>query len=280
MTAPPQGIDHVEQRLREVLGGRLHSDPGARALYTSDASLYRVLPTLVAEPGDLDELAQVVRVCGDSGTPLTMRGAGTSIAGNAIGSGVIVTTQRLDRIVELNVAAGYAVVEPGVVLDDLNAAAARHGLRVGPDPSTHSRCTVGGMIGNNACGSHSVIWGTTAQNLLGADVIRSDGSRVRLTSPGAPRRSRDPDWPELDGPLAYELRTFTATHEELIRRELPPWPRRVSGYALDWLLPEHGPDHAKVIAGTEGTCAILARAVDPAGQTPRCARFAGAGLRG
>lgn len=248
-------------RLREILGDRVRSDLGTRALYTSDASLYRALPTLVVEPGSVDELAAVVRICTETGLSVTMRGAGTSIAGNALGAGVVVATRSLARVVELDPQAGFAVVEPGVVLDDLNAAAARHGLRVGPDPSTHSRCTLGGMVGNNACGAHSVVWGTTAQNVLGLDVIRSDGSRVRLTSPGAPRRPADPQWPDLDGPLAYALRAFTATHEERIRRELPPWPRRVSGYALDWLLPEHGPDHAKALVGTEGTCAVVARAV-------------------
>ena len=133
----------VEARLREVLGDRVRSDLGARALFTSDASLYRALPSLVAEPADVDELATVVRICGETGTPLTMRGAGTSIAGNALGSGVVVVTRLLDGIVELNVEAGYAVVEPGVVLDDLNALAAPHGSRVGPDPSTHSRCSKG-----------------------------------------------------------------------------------------------------------------------------------------
>lgn len=239
----------------------MRSDLGTRALYTSDASLYRLLPELVVEPADLDELAEVVRACGESGTSLTMRGAGTSIAGNALGAGVVVATRSLARIVKLDAAAGYAMVEPGVVLDDLNAAAQAHGLRVGPDPSTHSRCTLGGMIGNNACGSHSVIWGTTAQNILGLDVIRSDGTRVRLTSPGAPPLPADPEWPGLDGRLAYELRAFTASHEELIRRELPSWPRRVSGYALDWLLPERGPDHAKSLVGTEGSCAVIAHAL-------------------
>jgi Fe-S oxidoreductase/FAD/FMN-containing dehydrogenase len=116
------------------------------------------------------------------------------------------------------------------------------------------------MIGNNACGSHSVSWGTTAENVLGLDVIRSDGSRVRLTSPGAPERPVDPAWPRLDGALADRLSAFSTANEALIRRELPPWPRRVSGYALDWLLPERGPDMAKLLAGTEGTCAVLAQA--------------------
>ena len=207
----------VEARLRQVLGDRVRSDAGARALFASDASLYRTLPTVVAEPTSIDELSAVVRACAETGTSVTMRGAGTSIAGNALGAGVVVATRSLARIVELRPTDGYAVVEPGVVLDDLNAAAAAHGLRVGPDPSTHSRCTLGGMVGNNACGSHSVIWGTTAQNILGLDVIRYDGSHVRLTSPGAPKRPSDPEWPGLDGPLAYDLRAFTAEHEELIR---------------------------------------------------------------
>ncbi len=153
------------------------------------------MPALVVEPVDVEELSAVVRACAETGTAVTMRGAGTSIAGNALGPGVVVATRSLSRIVEIDAAEGYAVVEPGVVLDDLNVAASAHGLRVGPDPSTHSRCTLGGMVGNNACGSHSVIWGTTAQNILGLDVVRSDGSRVRLTSPGAPARPADPEWP-------------------------------------------------------------------------------------
>ena len=251
----------VTRRLREALGERVLSDLGSRALYSSDASLYRILPSLVVEPANVDELGVVAAICGETGTPLTMRGAGTSIAGNAIGAGVVVSTKHLDRIVELDAEAQTAVVEPGVVLDDLNAAAARHGLRVGPDPSTHSRCTLGGMIANNACGSHSVAWGTTAQSVLGLDTIRSDGSRVRLVSPDhLSPPAVDPAWPVLQGDLAADLERFAREHEALIRRELPPWPRRVSGYALDWLLPERGADVARALAGTEGTCALVARA--------------------
>ena len=256
----PDHLVDVESRLRDALGDGVRSDRGVRALYTSDASLYRALPDVVVEPASVDELATVVAICGEAGVPLTMRGAGTSIAGNALGSGVIVVTRSLDRIMELDPEARIAVVEPGVVLDDLDALAGRHGLRVGPDPSTHSRCTIGGMIGNNACGSHSVRWGTTAENIVGLDVLRSDGSRVRLTSPGAPERTADPIWPALGGQLADDLRALADDSEELIRRELPPWPRRVSGYALDWLLPERGPDPVKAMVGTEGTCAVQARA--------------------
>ena len=193
---PTATMGAVEARLRDALGDGVRSDLGSRALYTSDASLYRILPGLVVAPASVDELARVVAICGETGTPLTMRGAGTSIAGNAIGAGVVVSTRYLDGILGIDPETRTAIVEPGVVLDDLNAAAAKHGLRVGPDPSTHNRCTLGGMIANNACGSHSVIWGTTAQNVLGLDVIRADGSRVRLTSPDYPAPpAPDPAWP-------------------------------------------------------------------------------------
>jgi FAD/FMN-containing dehydrogenase/Fe-S oxidoreductase len=161
------------------------------------------------------------------------------------------------RILDLDPEAMTATVEPGVVLDDLNAQAAGHGLRVGPDPSTHSRCTIGGMIANNACGAHSVAWGTTAQNVLDLDVIRSDGSLVEL----AP----DP----LPGALADGLASFSARHASLIRAQLPPWPRRVSGYALDWLLPERGPSAARALVGTEGSCALMVRATLALVRPPR-----------
>lgn len=253
-------IGGAEQRLRARLGDRVRRDPGTRALYASDASLFRTIPGLVVEPLDIDELAFVTATCGEAGVPLTVRGAGTSIAGNALGSGVLVLTRSLDRIVELDPEAGYAVVEPGVVLDDLNVAASQHGLRFGPDPSTHSRCTIGGMVGNNACGSHSVAWGTTAQNVLGLDVVSPDGTRARLGSPRAPDRPGDAGWPSIPPLMTERLESFSIANEAIIRRELPEWPRRVSGYALDWLLPERGFDVAKALTGTEGTCVVLARA--------------------
>jgi len=168
----------LESRLRSVLGSRVRSDIAERALYASDASNYRVVPAMVATPANVDELATIAALCGEAGMPLTMRGAGTSIAGNALGSGVLVSTRSLARIIAIDPEAQAAVVEPGVVLDDLNRVAAAHGLRLGPDPSTHSRCTLGGMIGNDACGAHSVRWGTTAQSVLSLDVIRSDGTTV------------------------------------------------------------------------------------------------------
>jgi FAD/FMN-containing dehydrogenase/Fe-S oxidoreductase len=233
------------------------ADAGTRALYASDASNYRVLPAAVVAPRDRDDLAAVVALAADAGVPLTMRGAGTSIAGNAIGPGLVVDLSRhLAGILALDAEAGTATVLPGTVLDDVNRAAAAHGLRVGPDPSTHSRCTIGGMIGNNACGSRSVRWGTTAGSTLGLEVVTADGVRRRVGGMAGAPDGAPGLGPELDARLARLL----DAHGDTIRRELPPWPRRVSGYALDWLLPERGGDVARALAGSEGTCAVVSAA--------------------
>ena len=242
-------------RLRRTITGEVRDDRESRALYSSDASNYRVLPAVVAAPRSVDELAATVALAAEAGVPLTMRGAGTSIAGNAIGTGLVVDARRhLGGILELDPAAMTTTVLPGTVLDALNLAAAAHGLRVGPDPSTHDRATVAGMVGNDACGSHSVRWGTTAESVLGLEVVTVDGARRRIGAlgPTAPGASNGPG-PAIDA----RIRELYARHGEAVRRELPPWPRRVSGYALDWLLPERGADVARALVGTEGTCAVV-----------------------
>ncbi len=266
-TEARDGVDWLTWRLRKELGDHVHDDLATRALYTSDASNYRVLPRLLVAPGSEEELATVVGLSVEAGVPVTMRGAGTSIAGNAIGAGVVIQTHRLQRILDIDPVARTAVVQPGVVLGDLNARAAAHRLRIGPDPSTHSRCTLGGMIGNDACGSRSVRWGTTAQNVLALDVITAAGERLRLESPRDGELALPPA-----GLMAEPLRRFAAANEGLLRTELTPWPRRVSGYPLDWLLPERGFDVARALVGTEGTCVVVAGATMRLWQPPvaRC----------
>lgn len=244
----------LERRLRPLLGSSLWSDIGTRALYSSDSSNYRVLPSLVAAPASVEQLAEVVGLSAEAGIPVTMRGTGTSIAGNAVGPGLVIDTSRyLTAVLDIDPTSRTATVQPGVVLDDLNRHAARYGLRVGPDPSTHNRCTVGGMVGNNACGSRSVRWGTTAENTVSLELIRADGSRATIGPAGTPIRGTSQE-------LEAHLREMVETNRALVRRELPPWPRRVSGYGLDWLLPERGFDLAKSLVGTEGTCAVVAAA--------------------
>ena len=250
----------LEGRIRSAIAGEVSSALATRALHASDASNYRVLPSLVVAPTNVADVSATLAICHEAGVAVTMRGAGTSVAGNACGAGVLVDTSRyLTRVLAFDPAARTATVEPGIVLDDLNRLAAKHGLRVGPDPSTHNRCTVGGMVGNNACGSRSVRWGTTADNVLGLRVALVDGTTIDI-GPGWP----DPVAGSPVAPAAARieggLRSLVSDHSEMLRRELAPWSRRVSGYALDWLLPERGFDVAKALVGTEGTCAVVVSA--------------------
>src|SRR5215472_15454959 len=150
-----------------------------RAEYSSDASNYRVVPTAVAFPRHADEVAAALAVCRAHGVPVTARGAGTSIAGNAVGEGLVLDFSRhLNRVLSVDPEASTATVEPGAVLDAITAAAAPHGLRFGPDPSTHARATVGGSLGNNACGSRALAYGRTADNVVAMDVLSGDGSCI------------------------------------------------------------------------------------------------------
>jgi FAD/FMN-containing dehydrogenase/Fe-S oxidoreductase len=220
-----------------------------RVEYSTDASLYRVLPAVVAFPRAFEEVEAALSACRSLGVPLTPRGAGTSIAGNAVGHGVILDFSRhLNRIRSLDPQARTARVDPGVVLDDLQRAAARHGLRFGPDPSTHSRCTVGGMIGNNACGSRALGYGRTADNVEALELVAGNGERM-AAGRGTAGRVSSPTLQALDGVVTARL--------AVIRAELGRFPRQVSGYALEQLLPERGFDVAAALVGTEGTCGML-----------------------
>jgi FAD/FMN-containing dehydrogenase/Fe-S oxidoreductase len=216
----------------------------ARALYSSDASLYRVLPRAVVRPRHADEIVATLAVCRELGVPLTARGAGTSIAGNAVGPGVVFDTSRhLSRVRSIDPDARTAVIDPGVVQAWLQTAARPHGLRFGPDPSTHNRCTIGGMIGNNACGSRALGYGRTSDNVAALDVVTGAGARLQLTSGAA-------------GALPGPLQALVDAHLSTIRTELGRFGRQVSGYALEHLLPERGSDLARALVGSEGTLAL------------------------
>ncbi len=197
-TRRPTTYDATAAGLADALRSRGVDDVDdstlTRTLYAADASLYRVVPQVVARPRHVDEIDAVLDAARATGVPLTMRGAGTSIAGNAVGPGIVVDTARhLNRILELDPEARTAQVEPGVVHARLQAQAHGHGLRFGPDPSTHTRCTIGGMIGNNACGSRALGYGRTSDNVVGLDLLTGTGERVRVARRRAgqqPRRAR------------------------------------------------------------------------------------------
>ncbi|MDQ1654436.1 MAG: hypothetical protein QOI35_3636 [Cryptosporangiaceae bacterium] len=239
----------LERALRANMRGDVGFGTAARALYAADASNYRHVPLGVVQPRTAADAAAAVAICRDHQVPVTPRGGGTSVAGNAIGEGVVLDTSRyLNRVLGLDPVARTAVVEPGVVLDALQREAAPHGLVFGPDPSTHSRCTLGGMIGNNACGAHSVVWGTTSDNVDALDVLRYDGTRLSLPGSTALPGS---------AALASDLHRLADENLALIRRSLGRFPRQVSGYPLHELLPENGRNLARALVGTEGTCALV-----------------------
>ncbi|MFC6880304.1 MULTISPECIES: FAD-binding and (Fe-S)-binding domain-containing protein [Actinomadura] len=238
------------RRLDAALPGVFRTDLTVRTAYSSDASIYRRVPVAVAEPRSADDLARVLELAADEGLPVTMRGGGTSIAGNSVGSGIVVDTSRhLRRIRSIDPGARTAVVEPGVVLDDLRAAAGRYGLTFGPDPSSHSRCTLGGMIGNNACGSHSVAWGVTAGNVEALRVLLPGGRELN-----AERGTSG------DARIDAELARLRDAHLGPLRTELGRFSRQVSGYGLHHLLPENGFHVAKALVGAEGTCGLVTEA--------------------
>jgi FAD/FMN-containing dehydrogenase/Fe-S oxidoreductase len=237
--------DGLVAALRREVGGAVDASRRRRAEYSSDASNYRVVPSVVVFPRDADDVLAAAQVCRATATPLTVRGGGTSVAGNAVGTGVVLDLSRhLDRVHDIDPVARTAVVDPGVVLDRLQAAAMPHGLRFGPDPSTHGRCTIGGMIGNNACGAHTLAYGRTADNVDTLDVVDGTGRRFRAAR-------------GLAGVAG--LAGLAATHAATIRAELGRFPRQVSGYALEHLLDGDG-DLAKALVGSEGTCVIVLRA--------------------
>ncbi|MEQ6025613.1 FAD-binding and (Fe-S)-binding domain-containing protein [Streptomyces salinarius] len=251
----------LEAALRRAVRGEVGFDVTSRALTTMDASNYRRVPLGVVAPTDADDVAAVLEVCRERGVPVVARGGGTSIAGQATGTGVVLDfTRHMNRLVALDPQTRTAVVQPGLVLDRLQDAAAPHGLRFGPDPSTHSRCTLGGMIGNNSCGSHSVAWGTTADSVRELSVLTARGRRLRLGQEwaGAPEGLRE----LVDGDLAR------------LRTGFPDLPRRISGYALDALLPENGADVARSFCGSEGTLGVLTEAVVRLVESPRARALA------
>jgi FAD/FMN-containing dehydrogenase/Fe-S oxidoreductase len=248
--------------------------PRRRAEYSSDASNYRVLPCVVAFPRHADEAAAALDVARRAGVPLTSRGGGTSIAGNSVGSGIVLDFSRhMNRVRAVDPQARTAVVEPGTILDHITAAAAGHGLRFGPDPSTHSRATIGGSIGNNSCGSRALRYGRAADNVVSLDLLTAAGDRLTA-------RRMERDGLAAAPVVGAALDALVRDRLGLIRTEFGRFTRQVSGYSLEHLLPENGADLAKFLAGSEGTLGVVTGATVRLVPSPKAVALAVLGYPG
>jgi FAD/FMN-containing dehydrogenase/Fe-S oxidoreductase len=221
-----------------------------RAEYSSDASNYRVVPQVVAFPRHNDDVCAAVDVARSMGVPLTPRGAGTSVAGNAVGTGIVLDFSRhLNRVLAVDPTSRTARVQPGTILDTITAAATAYGLRFGPDPSTHARATIGGALGNNACGARAMAYGRSSDNAVALKVITGTGTQFTATTLDA------------EGPaLVSLLDRLVSDRLAMIRAEFGRFGRQISGYSLEQLLPENGRNLARFLVGTEGTLAVLLEA--------------------
>ena len=251
----------LEARLKATLRGDVLFDLGSRALYAADASNYRQLPIGVILPRDAADVEAALAACRATGAAVLARGAGTSLAGQCANVAVVFDYSRyMNTLKEINPAKRLATVQPGIVLDRLREAAEQHHLTYAPDPATHSRCTLGGMIGNNSCGVHGLLGGKVADNVESLDILLYDGTRMTVgpTSPD-----------QLDtliraggrvGQIYSGLASLRDRYAALVRQKFPRIPRRVSGYNLDELLPENGFHVARALVGSEGTCANVVSA--------------------
>ncbi|MGH3354412.1 MAG: FAD-binding and (Fe-S)-binding domain-containing protein [Nocardioidaceae bacterium] len=253
----------LEKVLRRDLEGDVCFDEYSRHLFSRDASMYAVKPLGVVFPKHSTDVAATVTAAAACGVPVVPRGAGTSLAGQTVGPGVVIDCSRyMDRIIDIDPHACTAVVEAGVVQDALNAAAAPHGLMFGPDTSTSNRATIGGMIGNNSAGSGSVRYGMTIDHVRALDVVLSDGSQARFEPVDEDERARRAQQRTLEGQLYRRLPQIVEGSSRAIAEDFPPFWRRACGYRLDRLADDDSPfDLAKFVVGAEGTLVVATTAV-------------------
>jgi FAD/FMN-containing dehydrogenase/Fe-S oxidoreductase len=251
----------LEKELRRGVKGEVRFDRGSRALYATDGSNYRQIPIGLVLPRDEEDVVAAVAACRKFGAPVLPRGAGTSLAGQCCNVAVVLDfTKYMNRILEMDAARQFASVQPGVVLDALRNRAEAYQLTFAPDPSSHNRCTIGGMIGNNSCGAHSLLGGKTVDNVEDLRILLYDGSQMTVGATSESELGAIIAQGGRRGEIYNRLRRIRDEHADLIRARFPKIPRRVSGYNLDDLLPENGFNVARALVGTEGTCAIVLEA--------------------
>jgi FAD/FMN-containing dehydrogenase/Fe-S oxidoreductase len=251
----------LEEKLRQVVRGEVRFDAGTRALYATDASNYRQVPIGLVLPKDEADVIATVAACREMGAPVLSRGGGTSLAGQCCNVAVVLDFSKyMHSIIELDPIKKFARVQPGIVLDRLRDAAEEHDLTFAPDPATHSRCTLGGMIGNNSCGVHALMGGKTVDNIESLEVLLYDGTRLKVGPTTEAELEAIIAAGGRRGEIYAGLARIRDKYSKLVRERFPRIPRRVSGYNLDELLPENGFNVARALVGSEGTCVTVLEA--------------------
>ncbi|WP_026442468.1 FAD-binding and (Fe-S)-binding domain-containing protein [Pseudacidobacterium ailaaui] len=269
----------LEKRLRAVVRGEVRFDAGSRALYATDASNYRQVPIGLVVPRDAEDVIAALACCREFGAPVLARGGGTSLAGQCCNVAVVLDFSKYMRGIHwLDPERKLAHVEPGIVLDRVREAAEEHHLTFAPDPATHSRCTLGGMIGNNSCGVHALMGGKTVDNIHSLDVLLYDGTRMTVGATPEEELQAIMAAGGRRGEIYAGLRRIRDQYAELVRQKFPRIPRRVSGYNLDELLPENGFHVARALVGTEGTCVTVLGATLHLTPSPPHRRLVGLGF--
>jgi FAD/FMN-containing dehydrogenase/Fe-S oxidoreductase len=273
------GASALAAELAAAIRGEVRFDAASRALYATDASNYRHIPIGLVIPRDEQDVIAAVALCRKHNAPILTRGAGTSLAGQACNAAVILDFSKyMNAIGEVDLATNTMRVQPGAVLDRVREKAELHNLTFAPDPATHSRCTLGGMIGNNSCGVHALMGGKTVDNIIALDLLLYDGTQIEV---GATSEA------ELDlhiksggriGAIYAELKRIRDTYSEFVRTKFPRIPRRVSGFNLDELLPESDFNVARALVGSEGTCAIILSATLQLVRSPQFRTLVGVGF--
>ncbi|HET6864591.1 MAG TPA: FAD-linked oxidase C-terminal domain-containing protein [Solirubrobacteraceae bacterium] len=263
VTTGPADVDisGLKRALSSAVSGEVRFDAGTRAMYANDFSIYRAVPIGVVIPRGPEDVIAGVAVCREHGAPVLPRGCGTAPSGQTTNVAVVFDYSKYyNQILELDPESRRARVQPGVICDQLRDAAELHHLTYGPDPATHEYCTFGGMLGNNSCGTHSLMAGKTSDNVIELDVVLYDGTRMRVGATPDDELERIIAGGGRQGEIYAQLKALRDEVADRVRAEFPDIPRRVSGYNLDQLLPENGFHVARALVGSEGTCANVLEA--------------------
>lgn len=269
----------LEKQLRAKIRGEVRFDAASKAAYSTDSSNYRHIPIGLVIPHDELDVINAVAICRSLNAPILSRGGGTSLAGQCCNAAVILDFSKyMNKMGLVDPVARTVHVQPGIVLDRVREAAEKFELTFAPDPATHSRCTLGGMIGNNSCGVHALMGGKTVDNIESLDLLLYDGTRLTVGPTTEAQLEHYIAEGGRIGGIYAELKRIRDSYAALVRKEFPRIPRRVSGFNLDELLPENGFNVARALVGSEGTCAVILGATLRLVKSPQYRTLVGVGF--